>query len=151
MRQLTLVTNLSAAPSVTTNAQDHLYWRYMKEFTLVINHTVVVSVIRNSITCPTWRNMKKITPLQHLHHFLRKSRKNHYNKIKLYNINFQVKINWNRLKLHLCQYSPLVYFQWSSAILYFIIVREGKISGTTAARGLKFWLQVALLAPISTA
>ena len=25
-------------------------------------------------------------------------------------------------------------------ILYFIIVREGKISGTIAARGLKFWL-----------
>ena len=36
-------------------------------------------------------------------------------------------------------------------ILYFIIVREVSISGTTAARGLKFWLQVALLAPISTA
>ena len=36
-------------------------------------------------------------------------------------------------------------------ILYFIIVREVKISGTTAARGLKFWLQVALSAPIATA
>ena len=35
-------------------------------------------------------------------------------------------------------------------ILYFIIVRGRKISGTTAARGLKFWLQVALLALIST-
>ena len=35
-------------------------------------------------------------------------------------------------------------------ILYFIIVREGKISGTIAPRGLKFWLQVALLAPFAT-
>ena len=32
----------------------------------------------------------------------------------------------------------------------FIIVREVVISGTTAARGLKFWLQVALLPPIAT-
>ena len=38
-----------------------------------------------------------------------------------------------------------------TVILYFIIVREGKISGTIAARGLKFWLQVALSAPIATA
>ena len=35
-------------------------------------------------------------------------------------------------------------------ILYFIIVRERKISGTTAARGLKFWLQVALGALFAT-
>ena len=40
---------------------------------------------------------------------------------------------------------------WTQLILYFIIVRERKISGTTAARGLKFWLQVALGAPIATA
>ena len=38
-----------------------------------------------------------------------------------------------------------------SGILYFIIVRELRISGTIAARGLKFWLQVALSAPIATA
>ena len=36
-------------------------------------------------------------------------------------------------------------------ILYFIIVVKVGLSETTAARGLKFWLQVALLAPISTA
>ena len=36
-------------------------------------------------------------------------------------------------------------------ILYFIIVRERGLSGTTAARGLKFWLRVALSAPIATA
>ena len=35
-------------------------------------------------------------------------------------------------------------------ILYFIIVREPAISGTIAARGLKFWLQAALSAPIAT-
>ena len=35
--------------------------------------------------------------------------------------------------------------------LKIIIVRERGISGTTAARGLKFWLQVALSAPIATA
>ena len=35
-------------------------------------------------------------------------------------------------------------------ILYFIIVREGKISGTIAPRGLKFWLQVGLGPPITT-
>ena len=35
-------------------------------------------------------------------------------------------------------------------IQYIIIVREPKISGTTAARGLKFWLQVALSAPFAT-
>ena len=36
-------------------------------------------------------------------------------------------------------------------IQYIIIVREVGISGTIAARGLKFWLQVALSAPIATA
>ena len=35
-------------------------------------------------------------------------------------------------------------------ILYFIIVREVVISESIAARGLKFWLQVALSAPIAT-
>ena len=39
----------------------------------------------------------------------------------------------------------------SNLILYFIIVRGRSISGTIAARGLKFWLQVALSAPIATA
>ena len=37
-----------------------------------------------------------------------------------------------------------------SCILYFIIVRERLISASRAARGLKFWLQVALSAPIAT-
>ena len=37
------------------------------------------------------------------------------------------------------------------SILYFIIVRGGRHFETTAARGLKFWLQVALGAPIATA
>merc|ERR1711994_1117091 len=36
-------------------------------------------------------------------------------------------------------------------ILYFIIVREVLISASRAARGLKFWLQVALSAQIATA
>ena len=36
-------------------------------------------------------------------------------------------------------------------ILYFIIVREPTISASIAVRGLKFWLQVALSAPIATA
>ena len=36
-------------------------------------------------------------------------------------------------------------------ILYFIIVRERRHFETTAPRGLKFWLQVALSAPIATA
>ena len=36
-------------------------------------------------------------------------------------------------------------------ILYFIIVRGVVHFETTAARGLKFWLQVALSAPIATA
>ena len=35
-------------------------------------------------------------------------------------------------------------------ILYFIIVRELRISGTIVARALKFWLQVAFEAPIAT-
>ena len=42
-------------------------------------------------------------------------------------------------------------FNWYSRILYFIIVREPRISGTTEARGLKFWLQVGLGPPIATA
>ena len=42
------------------------------------------------------------------------------------------------------------FVQYLNYILYFIIVREPTISGTIAARGLKFWLQVALLAPIAT-
>ena len=36
-------------------------------------------------------------------------------------------------------------------ILYFIIVIKRKISASRVARGLKFWLQVALSAPIATA
>ena len=42
--------------------------------------------------------------------------------------------------------------QWKhffSRILYFIIVTEGKFSASRAARGLKFWLQVALGPPIA--
>ena len=50
---------------------------------------------------------------------------------------------------------PIAKFVFSlfrgACIQYIIIVREGKISGTIAHRGLKFWLQVALSAPIATA
>ena len=101
MKEPTLVINHIAAPSVTTNAQDQVIWRAMKEFTQVINHTVVASVIKNSLSCPTWRKMRKITLLQLLHRFLKKSRKNHHNKIKLYNILFQVKEQKYTLKLHI--------------------------------------------------
>ena len=38
----------------------------------------------------------------------------------------------------------------SQSILYFIIVIKRSLSGTTAARGLKFWLQVALGVPFAT-
>ena len=39
---------------------------------------------------------------------------------------------------------------YTTGIQYIIIVREPKISGTIPPRGLKFWLQVALSAPIAT-
>lgn len=35
----TLVISPSAAPIVTTHAQDQVYWRVMNEFTLMINHS----------------------------------------------------------------------------------------------------------------
>ena len=48
MREFTLVINLSAAPSVTSNAQDQAVLKYIKEPMIVINLSVAPSAALNA-------------------------------------------------------------------------------------------------------
>ena len=48
MKEPTLVINHSAAPSVTTNAQDQVILGGMKEFTQEVNHSAVPNVTTNA-------------------------------------------------------------------------------------------------------
>ena len=48
MKEPTLVINHLAAPSVATDAQHQVIWRYMKELTLEVNHLATPSVATNA-------------------------------------------------------------------------------------------------------